>query len=397
MEFNKQTNINCIGIDCCGCGNCANACPKNAITMRPNGEGFLTPCIGHICVDCGLCLNVCPQTKNIELQREQIALGAITKDREVLAKAASGGVFGTIAKHVLTKNNSFVCAASFIDGEVRHIITSNVDDIKKCQGSKYVQSNLGDCFLKIKEILKNGNNVVLFSGTPCQVSALYSYLHNRPSNLYTLDLVCHGVPSPKFLSSDLRHYDKTGKTLKDVRFRWRNPNKEKTSSGFILSIVKSNSTRLYSSSYDPYYASFMRGESFRESCYNCHYANLKRVGDISIGDFDSAKRYPHFHPGEAKSITIINNQHGEELWKEVSKQFDTITIDLEIEATANHQLSHPFRRPEVRDIIYRDAYSLNFKRMRSKYSRPATRQQKVLAYFQTHIPYIYKLLLEKLL
>ena len=394
---NQIKNISSIGISCCGCGNCAIICSKNAISMMYDVEGFLVPFVNQNCVDCGACLKTCPQTKPIELQQKQIAFAAITKDIEVLTRASSGGAFGTIAKHFISKGNAYVCAASYIDGEVRHMIATDIDAVKQCQGSKYVQSNLGNCFSTIKELLRDSINYVLFCGTPCQVNALYAYLHHRPSNLYTLDLVCHGVPSPRFLAYDLKHYDKTGKRLKDVRFRWRNPNKERTTSGFILSIVKSDSTRLYSSSYDPYFSSFMRGVSFRESCYNCHYANLNRVGDITIGDLDSAKHYPDFHAGESKSTIIVNNDHGRFLWNEIKCLFDYISIDLSVEAAANHQLSHPYQRSSVRDNIYKDAYMLSFKQMKLKYAFPMTKQQKVMSFLQSYIPSLYKFIIEKVL
>lgn len=396
-NYTNVKNVTSVGVDCCGCGNCANTCSMGAITMKPDNEGFLTPSIRlDDCINCGACLKACPQTKPVETPHVQNAFAAITHDTEILSNASSGGAFGTIAKYILRKENSYICAASFVNGEVKHIITQHYEDIRKCQGSKYVQSNVKDCIPRLKEILKDANNIVLFCGTPCQVNALYSFLHKHPENLYTLDLVCHGVPSPKFLASDLSHYCKDVASLKDIRFRWRNPNKQKSRSGFILSVIKPQSTHLYSSSYDPYFASFMRGETFRESCYNCHYANLNRIGDITIGDFDSAKNYPEFHPSESKSTVIINNEHGVSLWNEINDLFDFITMDLAKEVAANHQLSHPFKRSSVRDVIYKDAYNLSFYKMKAKYALPITIQQKVMSFLQSHIPSFYKLILEKL-
>lgn len=397
-KYTNVKNVTSVGVDCCGCGNCANTCSMDAISMKPDNEGFLTPSISmDDCINCGACLKACPQTKPVETLHKQKAFAAVTHDAEILSKASSGGAFGTIAKYILTKEHSYVCAASFVNGEVRHIITQNYDDIRKCQGSKYVQSDVTDCIPRLKEILKDANNIVLFCGTPCQVNALYSFLHKHPENLYTLDLVCHGVPSPKFLASDLSHYCKDVASLKDIRFRWRNPNKQKSGSGFFLSVVKPQSSRLYSSNFDPYFASFMRGESFRESCYKCHYANLNRVGDITIGDFDSASKYQFFHPGESKSTVIVNTKHGSALWYEVMKLFDYIAIDLNVEAAFNHQLSEPFKRSSIRDDVYADAFSLSFSQMRKKYSVQVTYQQHVLAFIQTYMPVVYKLLLEKFL
>lgn len=390
-------NISTVGIDCCGCGNCYHTCTKIAIEMRSDSEGFSVPAINDNCVDCGACLKVCPQLKPIDKVDGQTGYVAISKDKEILRYSASGGIFGTIAKNYLSQSDTFICAASFIDGKVRHIITQDIKDIRKCQGSKYVQSELNDCLPKIKELIKDAKNKILFCGTPCQVAALYSFIRCHPDNLVALDLVCHGVPSSKFLQKDVNHYCGNINKLDNLRFRWKHPNKARGGSGFILALEKERSYRLYSSSYDPYFASFMRGESFRESCYQCHYANLNRVGDITIGDCDSAKLFPDFHPRQGKSTVLINNSHGIDLWDRVKHLFDFADLDVEKEAKANHQLSYPFVRPSVRDAIYSDVYQLDFWSMKRKYADPQTKQRKILSFIQSYIPSLYKFIIERTL
>ena len=390
-------NIAKIGIDCCGCGNCFYICKKGAITLKADDEGFIQPFVNYNCVDCGACLNVCPQTKEVQTIDNQQAYIVLTKDANIKKISASGGVFGTVAKSLVNERNAYVCAASFVEGTVKHIITQDYSDIKKCQGSKYVQSSLEDCLPRIKGILKDKQKTVLFCGTPCQVAAVYSFLGERPSNLYTLDLICHGVPSPLFFLKDLKHYCKHPERLSDVRFRWRNPMSNEGKSSFILSIEKQNMSRLYSSSYDPYFATFMKGESFRLSCYQCHYANLNRVGDITIGDCDSAKLYPNFHPNESKSSIIVNNSNGTYLWSMVKKNFFYTYLDLQYEAEINHQLSIPFKKPSSRSQIYSDAKKMSYWKFKSKYAAPTTIRQKVLAIVQTYIPFAYKWIIQRTL
>lgn len=389
-----RKNISIIDLDCCGCLNCEKVCAKHAIKITASEEGFLYPELNNNCTECGACLKVCPQTKDFTGSLIQVAYAAISKDEQVMSKASSGGVFGTIAKHILQKKNSYVCTASFVDGEVKHIITNKLDDIKRCQGSKYVQSNIGDCIPQIKMLLKSGS-LVLFCGTPCQVAALYSYLGSRHENLYTLDLICHGVPSPLFFKKNMKHYCKSFEKINDIRFRWKNPFTPNRKSSFILNIEKENGYELYSSSYDPYFASFMRGESFRQSCYQCKYSNLNRMGDITIGDFDSHNLYPEFCPEFGKSTVIINTNQGYELWKETCGLFHTLNIDLDKEAAVNHQLDHPFKKSVIRDFIYQDVKRLSFKELQKKYARPNTKQQKILFAIQTYIPELYKLVLLK--
>lgn len=388
----KENNISIVGLNCCGCGNCFHVCSKNVISLQSNEEGFTYPIVGKTCVNCGKCLKFCPQLDRpvaLEFQRGYVVL---TKDVDIRKRASSGGVFGTIAKNILS-DKAHVCAAIYRDDVVKHIITDQLEDIKSCQGSKYVQSELNESFINIRDLLRAGKKV-LFCGTPCQVAALYSYLQDRPQNLYTLDLVCHGVPSPMFLKKDLQSYHKK---IKNIKFRWRNPKQSRTKSKYFLTIVKKNSRTLcYSSGYDPYFASFMKGESFRYSCYNCLYANLNRVGDITIGDCDSGKLYPRFHPQESKSIVLVNNQHGLKLWNDFSKYFDYIDLDIKKEAEINHQLSHPFVKPLARQHIYKDVKELTIKQLRAKYAKPSTRQQKLLFALQSYSPLLYKWLIQQI-
>lgn len=390
----EHRNINHIGVDCCGCGNCANICPRKAVTMIPNDEGFLYPDIASTCVNCGICVKVCPQIKVLNNSNRQLSFAAVTKDDDILKNAASGGVFGSISKFFMSQENAYVCAATFSNGIVKHIVTDSLGDIKKFQGSKYVQSDLGDCFPRIKSILKEGSNV-LFCGTPCQVAALYSFIGYRASNLFTLDLICHGVPSPLFFNKDIKHYCNDFGKLKDLRFRWKNPEKPRNSSGFFLYFKMNRRSELYSSNYDPYFATFMRGESFRLSCYQCRYANLKRVGDITIGDFDSYKDYPYFHPGEGKSTVIINTSNGLSLWEQTKYLFDFIEIDLMREASVNHQLDHPYVKKSIRETLYQDVKNLSFHVLRKKYAQPITKQQRILFAIQTYFPTLYKMILLK--
>ena len=393
-------NIQRIGLDCCGCGNCYLKCPKHAIQMKEDDEGFIYPVVNDDCIDCGVCLKICPQFNSIlyvdspsSIQRKSFI--TLTKNVEIKKYSSSGGVFGTIAYNFLKQPNAYICASMFVEGILRFVISQDVKTIRKFQGSKYVQSELGRVFIQLKEILVNPSNKVLFCGTPCQVAALYSFLNSRPLNLYTLDLICHGVPSRKFLDIDLCHYNKDISSFDDIRFRWRNPKKMLRSIYILVFKIKGKSKKyIYSASYDPYFATFMKGDSLRYSCYQCKYANMNRVGDITIGDCDTASHYPDFFDGESKSTVIINTKNGDLLWDTCKDLFYSAELNIEREASVNHQLSYPLMKPHSRGFIYKDLVEMPFEDFKKKYAAPSSNQQKLLFFIQKHIPSLYRYMIE---
>ena len=184
---------------CSGCHACANACPKNCISMTSDEEGFWYPQVDKSkCIDCGLCEKICPiihkwQPDN---SRTTTAMAAINTNEEIRLKSSSGGLFTLIAENIIDQGG-VVFGAAFTDDfkSVRHICVDNIADLDKLRGSKYVQSKIGDTYKQAKEYLDSGRKV-LFTGTPCQLGGLYSYLRKPYENLFTQDIICHGVPSP---------------------------------------------------------------------------------------------------------------------------------------------------------------------------------------------------------
>lgn len=377
-------NISTVGEKCTGCGACSLSCRKGCITMCPNEEGFLYPHVNEDCNQCGLCSLKCPQLKE-RAEPDFIKIGYIglTKDKAIYKAGASGGIFGTLARSFLLSENAFVCGAGYKDGKVRHLIVSDTNDVQLLQNSKYVQSDLENVYPRIKEIIVNGGKV-LFCGLPCQVDGLYSFLGSRPATLFTIDLVCHGVPSPAFLDKDLQQYQSTNQ-IKNVVFRWKNPHYQRTKSSFFL-VIHARKKKVVSSSFDAYFASFMRNESFRLSCYDCIYANLNRVGDITIGDCDSSSFYPRFYPDYSRSTIIINTDKGGALWQEKASLFFFQPLNLEREASCNHQLSHPVPKPQSRNDLYQDVATMTCEHLKKKYCKAYTWKHKVLFLLQQALP-----------
>ena len=208
---------------CTGCLACYNACPLNAISINADNRGFFIPFIDETkCVGCGKCSSVC----NKEIKRtsnastSQTGYIVFSKNKCGYKNGSSSGVFTTIALNFLNNKRSVVCGAAFIDGLVKHVLVFEKKDVYKLSGSKYVQSFIGDIYQKIEDLLKKDFDV-LFSGTPCQVDGLKTYLNKDYKNLFTIDLICHGVPSPAFLKKDLEQYCDY-KSITNISFRTKN-------------------------------------------------------------------------------------------------------------------------------------------------------------------------------
>ena len=201
---------------CVGCSACKQICPMGAIEMIANNEGFLYPFINKSkCINCGACSRVCPL--NSELIKKEPQCYAVAGIDELREKSSSGGLFTLFASEII-KKGGVVCGAAFDEEfKVKHIIVDNLNDLDKLRGSKYVQSDIGDSYKKIKDYLNN-DRYVFFTGTPCQVSGLYNYLEGDSEYLFTADLLCHGVPSPKIFKKFL---DEIGgvKNISKIQFR----------------------------------------------------------------------------------------------------------------------------------------------------------------------------------
>ena len=206
--------------NCCGCHACYNICPRKAISMIEDKKGFKYPVIDkEKCIECNLCKNVCPiLTKKTE-KRKNKAWIMYNKNKKERINSSSGGIFILLAKEILLKKGVVFGACFDEFYNVHHSYIDNINDINKLQGSKYVQSNIDDSYNLVKNFLEEGK-LVLFTGTSCQIEGLYSFLRKKYNNLYTQDIICHGVPSPKVWQKYLEYQkEKYGEQIKDISFR----------------------------------------------------------------------------------------------------------------------------------------------------------------------------------
>ncbi len=352
-------NISKIGDRCVGCKSCEQTCPRQCISMEDNEEGFWYPVVNeHNCVECKLCLKKCP-LENLKFHRnkpKEVWAWRNKNDVDIM-RSASGGAADSAARTVL-QMGGVVYGASYDEYlVVNHIEITDEAERDKLQSSKYVQSDLRDCYSKVKHRLEEGKTV-LFTGTPCQIAGLYAFLGGEPENLYTLDLICHGVPSPKFFKKYLEYQSKimAGKV---IYFNFRSKDKRGWGTQYLLKTKTKTKTKTLS--LDPYGKRFMDGDCYRESCYQCAYANTSRVADLTVGDFwGIAKSHPKFNSPKGVSSVFVNTEKGQKLFEMMRPLADIEEASLEEAMVKQGNLVHPSSRLATRNTFYKGIDELNF-------------------------------------
>lgn len=350
---------------CTGCGACYNKCPVNAITMETDVEGFLFPVVDSgKCIKCGRCLKNCPV---IEPKYENIPepkCYAVMASDEIREKSSSGGVFTLLAEWML-EQGGVVCGAAYADDyySVMHVIVDSREELCRLRGSKYVQSNTGLIYTAVKEYLDKGTPV-LFTGTPCQLAAMISFLGKPYDNLYTLDLVCHGVPSPEVYRKFIKEQEeKFGSKVVRVSFRDKDYVKWNVST-----TIKFENGQVYKKRRNEcaYMKSFLNLLTLRKCCGRCPFATLPRQGDITIADFWDIHRFnPRFDDQMGTSMLLINNDKGKVMFNAVSKKAvlcEQAPLEHAIKYNAQIKYSsvlHP-RRTRFYDLL--NTYNYSFEK-----------------------------------
>lgn len=346
--------------ECSGCSACSQKCPKNAIVMIENEEGFLYPSIDKDkCINCGLCSKVCPQLKKVEATGSEYpkAYAMYNKNSNELKKSSSGGIFSAIANYVF-ENKGIVFGAAYNDNlDVNHIKAENEDELSLLRSSKYVQSNINNTYKDVEKNLKD-DRMVFFTGTPCQVAGLKSFLVKEYDNLITCDLVCHGVPSQKLFHKYIDYLSNKYKS-KVISYNFRS--KEKYGWGLYAEVkTKDGKIRLIKPDFDPYYSNFLESNTYRENCYKCHYTNYNRVSNITLADYwGISSIHPDFYSEEGRSLILVNNDKGKEVIEKIKERIELIETDIDIAANRNKNLIQPSYRSVKRNEIYQGISDLN--------------------------------------
>ena len=348
---------------CTGCTACASGCPKDAIRMERDREGFSYPVIDpEKCVRCGHCTAICPILHTREQKALPAAFAAWNRDDKVRKDSTSGGVFTALAEYVLESGGVVYGAAMDGKQHLRHIACFRKEALWRLRGAKYVQSDLGDIYREVKKKLRS--RLVLFSGTPFQVDGLYRYLGSRPENLITCDLVCHGVPSPGVWEDMARSIEqRKGKGLQAVRFRNKVTNWKNSHFTTVYDDGTVDTAPLFATEYG---RAFGRALFLRPSCHSCAYTNLNRPGDFTLGDFWGLKddELPE-EQEKGINLLLVNTAHGSHIFDQLPLSRQAFPVERAV--AGNPRLASPIARPEERAAFFA-AYALEpFDQVRKKY------------------------------
>lgn len=327
--------------ECSGCRACEQLCPKNAIKMEEDYRGFIYPKVDYSkCIKCGICKNNCP-INNKEIKNEIHAYAAYNKDEKVRLASSSGGIFTVLANFILEKNGVVIGAAINDNFLVDHIIIENKKYLEKLRTSKYVQSNTLNTYKQTQELLEN-DRIVYYSGTPCQIEGLKSYLKKDYSNLYTQDIICHGVPSPKVWKEYLKYKNKE---ITEVNFRC----KEKSSWGdYQLKFKCNDEVEYIDHNEDKFMKLFLQNLILRDSCYQCNFKKKNRMSDITLADFWGINNInKDMNDEKGTSLVIVNSPKGENILNQVSSKI--IKKEVNFEQAISYNVSMLESSPKGKD------------------------------------------------
>ena len=363
----------CNSQNCTQCHACESECPRNCISFVEAKDGFLIPIINRdLCIECGRCMSVCHQFNNPKLLRlgKPKSYAAWNKDDKIRAKSSSGGVFSVLSEKIIQGGG--VVFGSVMDDkfQVHHTYATCKEDLVLMRGSKYVQSDLTGVYIKVKDYLKKGRTI-LFTGTPCQVAGLYCYLKKDYANLYTCDLICHGVPSQK--AFDIYCYKIAIKKRNACEIGFRNLKgwglQMAYKSQLISSLEDCDNKWVDLSPLNSYYLrAFSKGLMFNEACYSCKYTQVNRLSDFTLADYWGIGAMTPFNYPKRKGVSLflVNSDKANSFVSGIDDLF-LIERTLEEAIKGNRNLTHSSERPIGRDSYYEDSLNMNINCLMEKY------------------------------
>ena len=333
----------CENDKCTGCMACIDKCPKNAIIIKDTMVAYNAVINENKCISCGLCEKICQNNAVLKRLEPQVWYQGWCSGEKRRCEGSSGGAAMALAAAFIQKAGK-VASCMFYQGEFIFKLVSEEKDLVDFAGSKYVKSNPSGIYTIIKEELKKKVNV-LFIGLPCQVAAVKQYVGDNLAEAYltTIDLICHGTPSPKMLEKFLSQYNVEAKRLDNIKFRTKG-NFQISDNGKALSNLKCS---------DAYMISFLSGLSYTDNCYSCAYANIKRISDITLGDsWGTELSSDEWNKGI--SLILCQTNKGIDLLKTANMELKK--VDLNNAIAHNHQLKKPSIAPIGRRVFFENLH-----------------------------------------
>lgn len=352
---------------CSGCGACASACPKQCIDMMPDSEGFLYPRMDmSVCIDCGKCRKVCPvANKQSDDGKIPPVYAAMHKNESVRLNSSSGGLFTAFAEQIIADGGVVFGAAFDKDFKVVHTYTETVAGLAQFRGSKYVQSEIGDAYIRAKAFLESGRKV-LFTGTPCQIGGLYAYLNREYDNLITQDFICHGVPSPKIWDKYVKYRESVAASkTRRIFFRHKNYGWKR----FSVQFEFTNCTEyIQVLTEDLYMRGFLAHLFLRPACRECSFKNVHRQSDITLADFWGVEKlYPDKNDDKGLSLVMLHNSKGQALFDRVRQEVEFWEVDFAEAIRENTSMVKSVSSARQREAFLRDAERLEMDKLIEKY------------------------------
>lgn len=335
---------------CVGCGACRQVCPVSAIALREDNEGFLYPHVDtNACIGCGLCEGVCPMlgTPAPDDSLRPAAFVSYSHDLPMRLHSSSGGLFTELSRRVLAESGLVFGAAFAGDFSVHHICAENEDTLSALRGSKYVQSSTEDTFRQAKQALEAGKTV-LFSGTACQIAGLKKFSGKAYDNLITIDVLCHGVPSPMVWQKYLAEQPKT---VTNVHFRVKEPSWR----DYRFGLDYADGTCLRTPrEQDPCMALFLQNVSLRPSCYSCRFKGMNRPSDITLGDCWGIESYlPEMDDNRGTNVVLVHTPKGQQLLDSLSDSVCLCPAELDQALPPAADARHPVAAHPKRAEFFR--------------------------------------------
>lgn len=325
---------------------CVDLCPKAAISIEDSRHSYNAVIDEKNCVNCGVCTKVCQNNVDIELKHPEHWYQGWITDEVQRGKSSSGGAAKALSRYFIS-DGGVVISCCFRNGKFGFECAENYDELELFTGSKYVKSNPSGVYKKVKQLLRDGKKV-LFIGLPCQVGALKNVIGVNDA-LYTVDLICHGTPSPKLLEDYLKSHKVDIGEVSSISFRYKD----------VFGLAQNRIPLSQPGSCDNYLLAFLCGLDYTDNCYDCRYAGINRGSDITIGDSWESNLSPE-EQRRGISIMLCQTEKGERLLK--NSEMKLFPVDLDHAVSVNDQLREPSRKTNKHDLFFEKypRYSLDY-------------------------------------